>query len=67
MFKWFKKLYHEIKTTYLFYRCYKETVKLNLQTYTLNGVCAGHGECLERGACEHCPYFRDIRDNDDWA
>ena len=67
MLKWLKKICHKIKTAYLFYQCYKETVKNNLQTYSIDGICAGHGECLKRGVCEYCPYFVDIRDNDDWA
>ena len=47
--------------------CYKVMDKIDKRTYTMKFVCAGFNLYNPEECCLQCPYFRDIRDNDDWA
>ena len=63
-------MFKKIKERLSHNRCYKFMNKHELRVYIKSGICAGtnpygYGSHLER--CLKCPYFLDIRDNDDWS
>ena len=53
---------------FIFYRkCYHQMDKYNYRTYIKEDICAGLSPYRNNETCKACPYFVDIRDNDDWA
>lgn len=67
---WIRKILYKLRTRLKYRACYKEADKLNMRIYTNRGICAGHAVLNTNRIyfiCLDCPYFRDIRDNDDWS
>ena len=67
MLKKIAKLIRKVRERYKNYTCYKIMNKNNSRTYIKEGICAGLTPYEQNEVCEACPYFQDIRDNDDWS
>lgn len=69
MLKKIKAFFKKRKKMRLYKGCFKFADRNNLRTYIKPGICAGGKVWAEEYnyICQDCPYFVDIRDNDDWS